>query len=196
MSPLSGAVFLLTWTNESEKQVYARRFDGNTWSAFGPSSDSAGGITNGPSLTSGNASVSRDREGIPYVSFTYGINYLGNSEIYALRWNGLEWSYMGTSPSTGRGVSATEERSGRSTIAVIDVGTFVSWQDFPAASSDYALFVRRWNGSQWAPLVPGDTTPVTTRADASLQYTMSAKGASVCVASAQTTDIEVRCATY
>lgn len=94
--------------------------------------------------------------GNPYVAWSENVppqsGGTGNFEIYLRYWNGLAWVTLGTS-ATGGGISNNPGNSVKPQV-VLEAGglgnPIVVWQD--DTSGNFEIFLRRWNGQQWAEL--------------------------------------------
>ncbi len=95
------------------------------------------------------------RQGRPFIAWSDST--AGNAEIYIRRWDGLLWQEMSGKSASGGGISNNGGESSEPSVGVAPNGAvFVAWQDSSSGNSD--IYVKWWNGSQWAELGAGSAS--------------------------------------
>jgi len=142
-----GSVFV-AWTDDSsgDAEIYVKRWSGSAWVAVGANSASGGGISNNtessrsPSLAVVNANQA-------YVAWVDRSG--GDTEIYALLWNGTHWAQAGVGAASGGGIS---NNAGDSLEVSLSIGRnmlpFAAWTDLSSGGGG-EIYARRWNGTVW-----------------------------------------------
>jgi hypothetical protein len=136
--------------------ILVKRWDGTSWTGYGGSGTNPGISIGDPMLpgpSGSSPSIVIDPSGNPAVAWhEYGMSMSGFGEIYLRRWDGTAWVEQGSSASGG-GISSAANAGARYPSLKIDPTGFptVAWQNGPAYSTD-EIYVRRWNGSEWAEL--------------------------------------------
>ncbi len=138
---------VVAWRDNTsgDYEIYARQWNGSSWSLIGNSSASGGGISNNSGI-SGNPRMINGDGNMLYLG--WHDSSPGNYEIYLRRWNGSSWVEVGNS-ARGGGISSNSSKSTATSPAYSANGNlYVAWHDEPS-SGDVEIFVRRWNGSSW-----------------------------------------------
>jgi len=146
-----GAVYV-AWeeATAADKEIYVRRWDGNSWLEVGAGSASGGGISNN-SGDSGRPFLAIDETGAPLIGWSDDTP--GDTEIYVRRYNGSSWVEIGGSASGG-GVSNNAGASRPPVLGVDSSGAiFVTWPD--DSGGQFNIFVRRWDGNAWVEVGAG-----------------------------------------
>jgi hypothetical protein len=144
----------IAWDNDTE--IYIRYWDGDSWQEVGAGSASGGGISNTRSW-SAEASLATAPDGTPYVAWADEGN--GHFEIYVRRWSGSDWEEVGTGSASGGGISGDGSFSYSPSIAIAPDGSpYVAWTDYAPESSEYQIYIRRWNGSIWEEVGAGSAS--------------------------------------
>jgi hypothetical protein len=139
-------------TNETNWDIYVRRWNGSNWEEVGAGSASGGGISN-DSEGSRDPSLAIAPDGTPYV--VWGDDSL---EIYVRRWNGSSWEEVGTGSATGGGISDNSSISENPWLAIAPDGTpYVAWEDYGGGYRS-EIYMRRWNGSSWEEVGAGSAS--------------------------------------
>jgi hypothetical protein len=127
-------------------QIYLRQWDGTQWVELGGSA--TGGGVSGTTGLAQSASLAVDSGGLPVVAWTD--TRTGNAEVYLKRWDGAQWVEIGGS-ATGGGISNSPGASDLPSIALDASGNpVVAWRD--STPGRPVVYVKRWNGAQWAEL--------------------------------------------
>jgi len=124
------------------------------WHEVGAGSASGGGISdnNGHSCS---PSLAIAPDGRPYVAWEDDSG--GDTEIYALHWNGSSWEEVGAGSASGGGISDNNGHSGRPSLAVAPDGTpYVAWED--ESGGDWEIYVKRWSGNNWEEVGTGSAS--------------------------------------
>jgi hypothetical protein len=139
----------VAWSDDSsgDREIYVKRWNGNAWAGLG-GSDSGGGISNN-SGASRYPTVAIGADGRPLVAWHDDSG--GDEEIYIRRWSGSAWVEIGSGSASGGGVSNNSGRSVFPDLAVAPDGKVVIvWMD--RSSGNDQIYLRRWDGNQWAEL--------------------------------------------
>ncbi|MBN1873655.1 MAG: PKD domain-containing protein, partial [Anaerolineae bacterium] len=162
-------------------QIYARRWNGTVWEEMGTGSASGGGISDSPGSTH-NPQIAMAADGTPYIVWQDQSD--GDWEIYARRWNGVDWEEVGTGSASGGGISMNDAVSGVPTIVIpaddASLGNgvpYVAWIDF--SSGNMEIYARRWeaDGVQWiTPTVAFAGSARSGYAPVSVQFTDVSEG--------------------
>ncbi len=137
-------------------QIYARRWDGSSWTTVGPGSDSGGGLT-----TAAAGSQIDDMKlaaGTNRLALTFTVTSAGMRHVYVKQFDGTSWSAISGS-DTGTGASAAAVSLFQSPIthsqspSLVYVGNdlFASWQTFADNSS--SIVVARYANAAGAPTI-------------------------------------------
>jgi hypothetical protein len=124
------------------------------WHEVGVGSASGGGISdnNGDSWS---PSLAIAPDGTPYVAWYDDSG--GDTEIYALHWNGSSWEEVGAGSASGGGISDNNGHSGWPSLAVAPDGTpYVAWED--ESGGDCEIYVKRWSGNNWEEVGTGSAS--------------------------------------
>jgi hypothetical protein len=141
-----------SWDKENE--IYVRRWNGSSWEEVGSGSASGGGISDNDA-DSYRPSLAVAPDGRPYVAWHDESG--GDDEIYVKRWNGSNWAEVGSGSASGGGISDNDADSYRPSLAVAPDGRpYVAWCD--EGGGDPEIYVRRWNGSNWAEVGSGSAS--------------------------------------
>ncbi len=87
---------------QTDSEIYVRRWKDNHWEEVGTNSGNHGGISNN-SGESTKPIIALDSTGHPYV--TWQDEYNGGNEIYIRYWNGVDWVQLGSGSASGGGIS-------------------------------------------------------------------------------------------
>ncbi|MBM4084320.1 MAG: choice-of-anchor D domain-containing protein, partial [Planctomycetes bacterium] len=135
---------VMAWADNgdnSDFDIYVRRWDGTAWQEMGAGSASGGGISQN-SGSSSSPVVALGLDGNPIVAWADLSD--GDWEIYVRRWTGTSWGEMGAGSATGGGIS---NNAGHSFAPSIQIGSdgrpVVAWSD--GTDGDYEIYVRKWN---------------------------------------------------
>ena len=127
--------------------VYFRRWDGAQWAELGGSgagsgvSDAFNGVYE--------PVVAVDSSGNPTLGW-HGDDP-GIRQVYVRQWDGAQWRELGTTSAGAGGVSRSARRSEEPSLSMDASGRpIVAWQD--GSSGNYEIYLRRWDGTQWAEL--------------------------------------------
>jgi hypothetical protein len=139
---------IVAWSeaiSDDVMEIYVRRWNGTAWVEMGTGSASGGGISDTKTRWASNPSLVITSSGTPIVAWD------GLSQIYALRWNGAAWVEMGTGSASGGGISVVGSSWNSSLAVGLDGYPVVTWQ-YHGAGEPQKIYLRRWNGSEWAQL--------------------------------------------
>jgi hypothetical protein len=149
---------IVVWTNyvdDSTSSIFARRWNGSSWSEMGAGSASGSGISNTSTNASTWPSLIIDSDGFPIVSWSEFLN--GSWETYVRRWNGTAWTQMGNNSASGGGISRNAGFSVYPSLARAPDGTIlIAWND--DSSRNHEIYLRRWDGSEWVEWNAGSAT--------------------------------------
>ncbi|MBM4049035.1 MAG: hypothetical protein FJ279_28380, partial [Planctomycetes bacterium] len=144
--------FVVAWADNgdnSDFDIYVRRWDGQAWGEMGAGSATGGGISNNDGL-SFSPVLALGEDGHPIVVWMDRTD--GDWEVYVRRWDGQAWVEMGAGSASGGGISNSIGESLSPTIGVGDDGRpVVAWSDNSDLGSegdlggDYEIYVRKWN---------------------------------------------------
>lgn len=131
--------------SSSNGEIYVATYSGGAWVGLA-GSQNGNGISNTPG-DSATPALALSPNGLPMVA--WADNTAGNYEIYVRMWNGSAWQAPAGSASGG-GISNNPTPSQQPDIAS-DANGFpvVTWQDLPAASNRYRIYLRRFDGTAW-----------------------------------------------
>src|ERR1035437_4755870 len=105
-------------------------------------------VSNDPSSTSYIPSIAVDSRGYPHIAW-YSNTPSGNTQIFYLYWNGVEW--VDASGSSGQGainISNTPTNSEYPRLALDSLDRpHITWED--GTSGDREVYYLYWNGSDW-----------------------------------------------
>lgn len=140
----SGDRPVLCWSTNGN--VYLKKWNGVSWTGLGGSETGSGLATSGFAAPS----VALDASDNPAVAWHSGVS--GNSEIYLRQWDGLAWTELGGSASSG-GISSSADDSGSPLIARSAAGALLlAWTENISGFS--SIQFRIWTGVQWTQLAP------------------------------------------
>lgn len=124
----------IVWRDPSNSpgEIYASRWTGSTWD-----NDYVG---------STNSAISSVMDDVGDLYIVWDQNY---SEIYLVRWNGLEWTHVDGLTAGSENISDTTESSWSPSIAISpETGNpFVIWSENVSGYSE--MFYSEWNGETW-----------------------------------------------
>ncbi len=144
------------------KEIYLRRWNGNTWEELGASA-SGGGISN-TSADSELPALALDSSGNPVVA------WLEEDLIYLRRWSGSTWEELGGSAS-GTGIVGPGDFGN----SLVNVG--ILWDGNPAVSwgddETNSIYLAKWSGSSWEVLGDSDPGGVSGNLYVSVELTMA-----------------------
>lgn len=147
---------IVVWEDKSSgnSEIYVKRWNGTQWINMGVNSASAGGISNS-AADSTYVDIAVSPAGVPVVTwheYSYNLNI---DSIYVKQWNGTSWIEMGTGSASGKGISTEQRIAHRPSIVIDYTGApIVTWTG-TLYSSDYEIYVKRWNGSAWVEMGAG-----------------------------------------
>ncbi len=137
------------------REIYVRRWDGNSWVEVGNGSATGGGISNTPTV-SDNPKLALAPDGTPYVAWGDFIA-TESAEIYIRRWDGNNWVEVGTGSASGGGISNLPVHSSDPSLAIAPNGTpYVTWSYFTGFNSE--IYGRYWSGSEWEEIGVGSAS--------------------------------------
>jgi hypothetical protein len=144
--------------NDSEGEIYVRRWNGASWEEVGAGSASGEGISDTDDESQA-PSLAIAPDGTPYVAW-YEQRSWDKTEIYVRRWNGNSWEEVGAGSASGGGVSNNDGWSDYPSLAIAPNGTpYVAWTWKTDINGDDAeIYVRRWNGSAWEEVGSGSAS--------------------------------------
>jgi hypothetical protein len=152
---------------EDTLQVYVKQWTGSAWDFVG-SDLTGGGASNAVSFAgdptsfvhyADTPSLVVDSDGRPVVAFTYVTLFddepFGNSDIYAVRWNGAAWVALGPAVPAGDssagqggpgGISNSDGGSFNPSLAAATGGRLaLAWEE-ESPTADVSVWIRVWNG--------------------------------------------------
>jgi hypothetical protein len=133
----------------SPTQLYVKRWNGSTWQQLGSS------LNVSPTSYTFNPSLALDNSGNPYVAFEQRLGNTG-SDVYVKRWDGSQWLQVGGS------LDVVSFRRAYEPSLAIDKNNTPSVAFLERrSSSNYDLYVKRWDGTQWAQVGKAVETPST-----------------------------------
>lgn len=135
---------IVAWADGTSgvNEIYVKRWNGAAWTELAGSA--TGGGTSNSSGSSCCPTLVIDNAGYPVVVWQE------SPDLFLRRWTGAAWDEVGGS-GNGRGLSNSYGSSYAASVAVDgDDNPVVSWLD--TTSSNREIFVKRWTGSEWAPL--------------------------------------------
>ena len=131
-------------------EIYVVRYVEDEWVTVG------GGNVSNSGGTSVLPSLAISEDGIPFVA--WADNSSGSPQIFVRFYDGFAWAEIGTDSATSEGISASGGDSLWPALALDSAGTpYVAWTD-TGASGFSSIFIRHWDGSQWAELGAGSAT--------------------------------------
>jgi hypothetical protein len=160
----------VAWTDRNhfdkhDRDIYARRWNGEDWEKVGTGSASGGGISGDNGCASG-PSIAIASDGTPYIAWD------NDTEIYIRRWDGSGWQEVGAGSASGGGISNTSSWSVEASLATAPDGTpYVAWAD--EGSGHYEIYVRRWSGNDWEEVGAGSASGGGISGDSSFSYAPS-----------------------
>jgi hypothetical protein len=118
------------------------------------SSLSLGGVSRSAGISSMPA-LAISSQGRPFLAWSDQSQ--GNAEIYIRRWDGLLWQEMGGVSARGGGISNNGGESTEPSVGTApNQAAYVAWQDSSSGNSD--IYVKWWNGTNWAEVGPGSAS--------------------------------------
>jgi hypothetical protein len=149
-----------------DRSIYLRRWTGTEWEELGGSASGQGVSAGVPSeeafIYSVHPSVAIDASGETYVAWRHRDSRSPYPyDIYLRHWTGSQWEELGGSSSEG-GISGGERRSHTPSVALDPEGhPIVAWIGGTEVDdrTQYEIFIRRWDGSQWAEVSEGSAQP-------------------------------------
>jgi hypothetical protein len=151
-----GTVYL-AWSDkvDSNREIYVRRWNGNSWEEVGSGSASGGGVSN-TTTHSYDPSLAVAPNGIPYVAWHEDPGFAGG-DIYVRRWNGSSWEEVGPGSASGGGINQNDSRARHPSLAIgLDGTPYVAWDD--TGDGITGIYIRRWNGSNWVEVGAGSAS--------------------------------------
>lgn len=148
---------IVAWKDDTSgsDEIYVKRWNGSAWVELGNDSATGGGISNSTGNTFRPALIIPP-DGFPIVAWSDTSN--GNAEIYVRRYNGLDWEEMSSGSASGEGISNNSGGSFRPSMAVgPDGNPIIAWED-SSGGSDFEIYVRRWNGTDWVTMSSGSAS--------------------------------------
>lgn len=143
------------YSGESATSIYLPIVQGpySPWQEVGLGSASGDGISNTPGESSALAIAP---DGTLYVAW---VDYSeGGPDIYVRRWHGGSWEEVGANSASGGGISNTGWALYPS-IAIAPDGTpYVAWEDYSNQNENDEIYVRVWNGTNWAEIGTGSAS--------------------------------------
>ena len=148
-----------SWLGSRTRSTFTTADDTlGAWVEMGEGSASGGGVSNSTYAT--DPSIGVDRDGNPIVTWQDGTT--GNGDVHVRRWNGVEWVQMGEGSASGGGVSNTPSQSLMPRIgSALGSQPVLVWREYPdplGAFPNCEIYVRRWDGSEWAELGAGSAS--------------------------------------
>lgn len=146
---------IVAWEDSSAGnwEIYVRRWNGTTWAEMSINSAQAGGISKNLG-DSWSPSLAIGPDGRPAIAWSDNSAFY--RQIFVRRWNGTTWAEVGLGSATS-GISQTESESSSPSLAIDpDNRLVVAWHD--NVSGSYEVFVRRWNGTNWAEIGAGSAS--------------------------------------
>ncbi|MHC5057914.1 MAG: hypothetical protein ACYTKD_24880 [Planctomycetota bacterium] len=134
---------VIAWaTCEHAWDIYAMRWNGESWAELAGSASEGGVSKRGDS---GSPSLALDAHGNPYVAWNDGPE--GACRIYLRYWDGKAWAELGGSGS-GDGISGKRVHTVSCRLA-LDAGgePVVAWSAGGALKRE--IFIKRWDGAAW-----------------------------------------------
>ncbi len=130
-------------SNEFKYDTYVKKWDGAAWVQLGTVLDVNTNVVNvsGYSTTSSIAIDSTDNPIVVWAEYDGSKSY----NIYAKRWNGVNWVQLGTILDANTDQDALDP-----TISVSSGNTIIVWRERDGTS--FNLYVKKWNGSAWVAL--------------------------------------------
>ncbi len=115
--------------------------------SYGTWSDKIGSSVASPSkYIAHQASIALNGVGSPYIAWKEASTWNSpNSLIHAALWNGSSWQMIGSTVS-----NSTTSNSNPSLVMDKDGNPLIAWSGY--ASPETAIWVSRWNGSDWLPV--------------------------------------------
>ncbi|MBN2361722.1 MAG: hypothetical protein JXR83_19880 [Deltaproteobacteria bacterium] len=136
-------------------EIYVKRYNGSRWVDIGPTSSTGRGISNSTGYSQ-SPSLALDLYGNPVVAWSD--NTCGNNEIYIKRFDGTHWVDIGTGSSSGGGLSNSATSSEHPSVALDSSGNpVVAWTE-RCTSTNYDIYIRRFDGVDWVDLGAGSST--------------------------------------
>jgi Ca2+-binding RTX toxin-like protein len=163
-----GTRVAVAWTQDfasAPSQVYLTQYSGGAWSAL---SGSASGTGLSAGLYAASAPTVAYANGTLFVAWQQTITNPAQPEtifqqapvIYAAEYTGSAWQPAGTGAETGFGVSGTADIALAPKLASNGTQLILAWSDefIDAANTDTHLYVLTWNGTSFAPALPGQAS--------------------------------------
>lgn len=125
-----------------DSEIYARRWNANTWAEVGAGGASGGGISNNDGDSTLPSLVIQGAEAVVAWADKSG----DDTEIYLRRFSDNAWVEVGAGSAVAGGVSNNVGTSRSPILALADDGAlYLVWSDDSAGN--YEIFVKRWVGS-------------------------------------------------
>lgn len=151
-----GNLFMV-WTNSTggATKLYIKKWNGSAWVEVGAGSASGNGIISLGGTISQLALVLDATEN-PVVLWTESISSNGHYDLFAKRWDGVNWVEFGSGAASGGGISGTS--SVNEIVATIDSSGYpiAIWQNL--YNGYYYIYVKRWNGNSWVEMGAGSAS--------------------------------------
>lgn len=139
----------VAWEDPSsgDYEIYVRRWNGSTWEEVGNGSASGGGISNNDGR-SRFPSIAFAPDSTAYIAW-HDVRSSASqiADIYVRRWNGSTWEEIGNGSASNGGISNTGSAYDPALAVASDGTPYLVWSDY--SSRNWAVYVRRWNGSVW-----------------------------------------------
>jgi hypothetical protein len=142
---------------EEQKEIMARRWDGGDWVEIGPGSATGGGISHTPEY-SYDPSVAMTDDGRPLVAWTEWERVEDRWSVFIRGWSGAAWDEVGIGSATGGGVSGDGFHYQSSLAVGQDGQPIVAWSGDQTDMDGDAIYVRRFDGTDWLEMNAGSAT--------------------------------------
>jgi hypothetical protein len=141
----------VTWyeTVGTTSNIYVQKRIGTTWTQLGSNLNTDGRLARSPN-------IALNQQGQPFVVFTQETDRTGPTDFNLLvrTWQNGTWKTLGTSLHVKSNNSFID-----SPKIVIDAQgrPVVAWYETSLARGDFAVYIKRWNGSSWQSLDTSNT---------------------------------------
>jgi hypothetical protein len=159
LAATAGGRLVLAWQEFSgeDDEICVRQWTGNSWGEMGVGSAVGSGISHSPGRAT-HPAVATGAGGEVAVAWIDDAS--GASEVYLRLWDGTAWVELGAQSASGGGISASHGHvTGQEppAVAITPAGQLiVAWAD--AAGGNAEIYVRRWDGAQWAEMGTGSAS--------------------------------------